>query len=243
MSGSGLHLQWVEVAHSRDEAIEGGTLENAPRPKRPSHAWRADMPRLTRLQKALWALVAVAAVGASGLILWLDYRAPTPVQTGEADIRADFRLTDQAGTERTPEDFRGRWLLILFGFTHCPDICPTGLATMAEVMDGLGGDAAAVQPLFVTVDPLRDTPEVLAEFVPAFHPSILGLTGSPEAVKSATDAFRIFAERLEDAAAPDGYTMEHSAPMYLFDPQGRFVRPFSYGTPADEIVADIESRT
>lgn len=96
------------------------------------------MPRLTRLQTLLWALVAVAALGALGLTLWVDDGPPPLVQAGEADIRADFRLTDQAGAERTPADFRGRWLLVLFGFTHCPDICPTGLATMAEVMDGLG---------------------------------------------------------------------------------------------------------
>jgi protein SCO1/2 len=91
------------------------------------------------------------------------------VATGEPEIRADFRLVDQAGVTRTPEDFVGRWVLVLFGFTHCPDICPTGLATMAAVLESLGRDASAVQPVFITVDPERDTPAVLAEFVPAFH--------------------------------------------------------------------------
>lgn len=241
MSAAGLHLQWVEGADLRDDTIEresrGETLHSARRPP------DIGMPRLTRLQKGLWGVVAVAALAAVALRIWVEVPPAAPVATGEPEVRADFRLVDQTGAPRTAEDFSGHWMLVLFGFTHCPDICPTGLATMAEVMDGLGRDAAAVQPVFITVDPERDTPEVLAEFVPAFHASIVALTGSPEGVRDATAAFRIFAERIDDAAAPGGYTMEHSAPMYLFDPEGRFVRPFSYGTPADEIVADIEART
>lgn len=201
------------------------------------------MPRLTRLRTGLWVLVAIAALGAVALRSWVNEPGAASVTTGAPEIRADFRLIDQNGAPRAPEDFAGRWMLVLFGFTNCPDICPTGLATMAEVMDGLGQAAASVQPIFVTVDPERDTPQALAEFVPAFHPDIVALTGSPEAVTAAIDAFRIFAERIEDASAPDGYTMEHSAPMYLFDAEGQFVRPFSYGTPADEIVADIDART
>lgn len=197
--------------------------------------------RLTFLQKTLWALVGVAALAFVWLLLWSDYRADQAAG-GEPAFRADFELTDHTGAVRTQEDYAGRWMLVFFGFANCPDVCPTTLAEVAAVMDGLGEDAAQVQPLFITIDPERDTPSVLADFVPRFDAGIVGLTGTPDQIDRTADSFHIFYEKVEEAAAPGGYTMGHSSQLFLFGPEGGYVKAWSYGTPAEEIVADLGER-
>jgi protein SCO1/2 len=109
-------------------------------------------------------------------------------------------------------------------------------------MDDLGAQADAVQPLFISVDSERDRPEALAEYVPQFHPSILGLAGTPDQIEAAAASFKIFYERVLEETAPDGYTMGHTSQVFLFDPEGAFVRLYSYGTPAAEITADLRAR-
>ena len=109
-------------------------------------------------------------------------------------------------------------------------------------MDGLGPDAAHVQPFFITIDPERDTPEQLAEFVPAFDANIIGLTGTPDQIKRTSETFRIYYEKIEEAASPDGYTMGHSSQLFLFDPQGGYVGAWAYGTPAEQILSDLKGR-
>ena len=196
---------------------------------------------MTRLQKGLWAAVAVAALGAGALAVTAS-RPPEVATSAESSVVAEFELTGHDGVVRTEEDIRGKWTLVFFGFTNCPDICPTTLAEIAGVMDDLGSQADAVQPLFISVDSDRDRPDALAEYVPQFHPSILGLTGTPEQIKAAAASFKIFYERVPEDAAPDRYTMGHTSQVFLFDPDGGFVRLYGYDTPATEITADLRAR-
>ena len=143
-----------------------------------------------------------------------------------ADFGRQLALTGHDGKPRTLADFRGKAVVLFFGYTHCPDICPTTLADVAAVMKQLGADAARVQVLFVTLDPARDTAAVLAQYVPAFDPGFLGLTGDAAAIERAAKEFRIFYEK-RPGSAPDVYSIDHSAQSYVLDPQGRlrlFVR-------------------
>ena len=143
-----------------------------------------------------------------------------------ADFGRELALTGHDGKPRTLADFRGRLVVLFFGYTHCPDVCPTTLVDMAGVMKALGKDAARVQVLFVTVDPERDTPDVLAKYVPAFDAGFLGLSGDAAATQRAAKEFKIFFEK-RPGASPGAYTMDHSGQSYVFDAQGRlrlFVR-------------------
>lgn len=149
----------------------------------------------------------------------------------------ELALTDHNGQRRTLADFRGKVVTLFFGFTHCPDVCPTTLGEMALVMKELGGDAGRVQVLFVTVDPERDTAAVLKQYVPAFHPSFLGMTGSAEDIARTAKEFKIFYQRQN---LPGGaYTMDHSAGTYLLDGQGRLRLYAQYGTGAPALLHDI----
>ncbi len=143
-----------------------------------------------------------------------------------ADFGKELALTGHDGKPRTLADFRGKIVVVFFGYTHCPDICPTTLADMAAVMKQLGADAARVQVLFVTLDPERDTPDVLANYAPAFDPGFLGLYGDAAATQRAAKEFKIFYEK-RPAGTPGAYTVDHSAQSYVLDAQGRlrlFVR-------------------
>lgn len=196
------------------------------------------MIRLSVLQKILWGTVVLAALGS---VFIYQRQAVRQIEAGEA-FRPEFALEDAEGVLRQSAEFRGRYLLVFFGFTNCPDVCPTTLSEVAQVMDNLGPDAAKVQPLFISVDPERDRRLGLKEFTSAFHTSILGLAGDMLATRAAADSFKIYFEREEDSAAPDGYTMSHSPALYLIGPEGDWIRQFAYGTPANEILADLESR-
>jgi protein SCO1/2 len=157
--------------------------------------------------------------------------------TGTAYGR-DFALTGHDGRPRTLADFRGKVVVLFFGYMHCPDVCPTTLATLAEAMRRLGDDAARVQVLFVTVDPERDTPDLLARYVPAFHPTFLGLSGDADATARVAKDFRVFYEK-RAGSAPQTYTVDHSAGTYIYDPQGRLRVYVSYGQGPDVFVHDI----
>ena len=187
-------------------------------------------------------LAGVAAFVFIWLLLWLDYRADLARTESEPPFFADFELTDHRGMVQTEEDFKGRWMLIFFGFTNCPDVCQTTLSEVAAVMEGLGDEAAMVQPIFITIDPERDTPTALAEYVPMFDAGIIGLTGTPEQIAATSETFPIFFERIEEATAPRGYTMGHTSHLFLFDKQAGFADSWPYGTPAEEILADLKER-
>ena len=153
-------------------------------------------------------------------------------------VGGPFDLIDHSGRTRTEQDFRGRLMLVYFGFTYCPDVCPTDLQAIGLAMDKLGADSANVQPLFVTVDPERDTPAHLAEYVKLFHPRLIGLTGSAEAIRKAADAYKVYYARVDlnrDAA----HTVDHTAFIYLMDRDGNYLGFFPPGTSADRMVENI----
>lgn len=155
-------------------------------------------------------------------------------------IGGAFTLTDQTGRTRTDTDFRGQLMLVYFGFTYCPDICPTDLQEIGLAMKALGEQAADVQPLFVTLDPQRDTSEHLAQYVPLFHPRLLGLTGSIADVTKAADAYRVYFKRVVTGPNPDDYTVDHSAFIYLMDRDGKYLDFFPPGTDSEKIVGMIK---
>jgi protein SCO1/2 len=150
----------------------------------------------------------------------------------------DFRLTDHTGKARSLADFRGKVVVLFFGYTHCPDVCPTTLAELAETMKRLGKDADRVQVLFATIDPERDTRELLAQYVPAFNPSFLGLYGDAEATARTAQEFKILYQK-QPGRTPGSYTMDHSAGSFLFDPQGRLRVYVGYGQGPDVFTHDI----
>ena len=142
------------------------------------------------------------------------------------DYGRDFSLTGHDGKPRTLADFRGKVVVMFFGYTQCPDVCPTTMTELGQVMKDLGGDSARVQVLFVTLDPERDTRELLAQYVPAFDPRFLGLYGDLEATARVARDFKVFYRKVP-GKTPDSYSMDHTAGSYVFDPQGRlrlFVR-------------------
>ena len=141
-------------------------------------------------------------------------------------IGGAFTLIDHNGKTVTDANFRGRYMLVFFGYTFCPDVCPTALQTIAKVMDLLGAKADKVQPVFISVDPERDTPKVLKSFMENFHPRMVGLTGSPEQVAAAAKVYRVYFAKANDE---DEYLMDHSANIYLMGPDGKFVTYFRHG--------------
>jgi protein SCO1/2 len=157
------------------------------------------------------------------------------------DYGNKLSLTDYNGKQRTLADFRGKVVVLFFGYTHCPDVCPTTLAELAQVMKKLGADADRVQVLFVTVDPERDTPAVLAQYVPAFDPRFLGLYGDAAATRRAAKEFKVFYE-IRKGATPGEYTVDHSAGTYVIDTRGRLRLFVGYGRiGADDLTADIRT--
>lgn len=160
--------------------------------------------------------------------------------TGAPGFGNDFRLTDHTGKPRTMADFRGKAVALFFGFTHCPDVCPTTLVEMKQVTEKLGKDGERLQVLFVTVDPQRDTQELLAKYVPSFNPTFLGLYGNADATAKVARDFKII-YRMQPGKTPDSYTVDHSAGTLVFDPKGQLRLFIDYGRlNADQIASDIK---
>lgn len=155
-----------------------------------------------------------------------------------ADFGRDFHLTDQNGKERSLEDFRGKAVVVFFGYTMCPDVCPTTLAELAQVKKLLGSDGERLQVLFITVDPERDTPQLLKAYMANFDPSFLALRCSPEQLVTLARNFKIFYKKV-DGKTPDSYTMDHSAGCYVYDPQGRLRLYVRYGVDPQAIASDL----
>ncbi|WP_112310451.1 SCO family protein [Pseudogemmobacter bohemicus] len=195
---------------------------------------------LRKIRLALWGAVGLAAIASGALYLQSRQQSSAPAVIGS--LQPEFDLPDTNGKQRTSAEFRGKYLLVFFGFTNCPDVCPTTMTEVADVMDALGADAARVQPIFISIDPVRDTELGLGEYVGMFHPSILGLAGSEAQTKAAAESFRIHFSREADPNAPDGYTMSHSPALYLVGPDGEWLRQYGYGTPAAEITQDLQER-
>ncbi|WIY25717.1 SCO family protein [Parasedimentitalea psychrophila] len=198
--------------------------------------------RLKPLRHLTWGALVIVVVASAGHLAWRTLNPSNDparvVVTGEALIKSQFSLIDHTGQRVSELDYRDRWQLVFFGFTYCPDICPTTLSYVANILDLLGGNAEHVAPLFITVDPARDTQEVMAEYVSVFHPQLIGLTGSEAEVASAAQSFRVFFEKRTDETVPDGYLMAHSGYIYLMTPDGKYEAIFLEGRETPETVAE-----
>jgi protein SCO1/2 len=172
--------------------------------------------------------------GAAALIVTSRAQGPQVETTGAALIGGPFTLVDQNGKTVTDRDFRGKYMLIFFGFTHCPDICPAELQVMSAALDALGSKADEFVPIFVTLDPERDTPEAVGAYVKNFGKNFVGLSGAPAAIAEAAKAYRVTYSKFEYKGKDGnyGYSIDHSALVYLMDKSGQYLAHFAYGTPA-----------
>jgi protein SCO1/2 len=171
--------------------------------------------------------------GAAALILTRGAAGPRVASTGTALIGGPFTLIGHDGKPVTDQAFRGKYMLVFFGFTHCPDICPAELQVMSAALDELGPKANEVIPIFITLDPERDTPQVVTDYVRNFGQRFVGLTGLPEQVAAAAKAYRVaYSKFQEEGAKPDDYTIDHVALVYLMGKDGEYLANFAYGTPA-----------
>ncbi len=177
------------------------------------------------------AAAALGALIAGGSLAYVFVGGGTPgtmalresVSTGKALVGGPFNLIDQTGKAVTEKDFKGRYLLVFFGYTFCPDICPSGLQVISAALDQLGQDADKITPVFISIDPARDTPEKMGAYVKSFHPRLIGLTGSPADVAAVIKAYRVYAKKVPDDRNRADYTMDHSSVVYLMGPTGELV--------------------
>jgi protein SCO1 len=192
--------------------------------------------RTARLLLALGAFVAGLMLFPA-VIFIVTGRSPAPVAM-TSTVGGPFKLIDQNSKPITDQDMRGKPFLVFFGFTHCPDVCPTTLFDVSEVFRALGSDAKGVRALFVTVDPERDTPAVLKDYLSSFDPRIVGVTGDDASVAAAEKAYRVYAKKVPLDGG--GYTMDHTALVYLMNKDGHFVAPFNLKRRPDEAAADLK---
>jgi len=197
---------------------------------------------------ARWSLTLLAATGglAVGIIMLMTEPKPDAtgpavigktITTGEAQIGGPFTLVSTRGGTATEQSFRGKHVLIFFGFTSCPDVCPTGLNNISVALEKLGDGADAVQPLFITVDPERDTAAVMTAYLRSFDPRFIGLTGGREQIDRVLKAYRVYAEKQKPEGQSGNYLVSHSGYVYLMDPRGKFVDVIT-GSASGEEIAD-----
>jgi protein SCO1 len=187
-----------------------------------------------------WLLMAGAFVTSMVLVfgvVWLVIGRDRPAATQTAAVGGPFRLIDQDGKPLSDQDLKGRPFLVFFGFTHCPDVCPSTLFEVSEVLRRLGPDADRVRALFITVDPERDTPDKLKDYLSSFDPHLIALTGDPEAIAATAKAYRVYTKKVPLEGGT--YTMDHTTIVYLMDKEGRFVAPFSLKRRPEEAAADL----
>ena len=186
-------------------------------------------------------LVIITAFAASllvGLLVMLWALGGVRGLTAPAAIGGPFQLTDQSGQTVTEKSLQGRPTLIFFGFTHCPDVCPTALFEISELLHAMGNDADRVNAYFVSVDPERDSKEAIKDYLSSFDPHLKGLTGDPEAIAKVLSAYRVYAKKVP---LKDGdYTMDHTALTYLMDRDGKFVAPFNLDRPPEVAAAELK---
>jgi protein SCO1/2 len=200
------------------------------------------MPRFPVVLLPFLLLATVLAAGA----LWRlgDLRAQRGVQTitiDKVELGGPFTLTDQNGQQRSDSEFRGKYMLVFFGYTFCPDVCPTTLAVMAAALDKMGADADRIVPIFISVDPERDKPEVLKAYLSAFGPRFIGLTGTEEEIAAAAKAYRVYVQAHKEDGA--NYTVDHSGVVYLMDKSGAFQANYSLDASPDKLAADLTKAT
>jgi protein SCO1/2 len=184
-------------------------------------------------------VVAFFSIGALvALTMRADFRSGV-MQSGKALIGGPFTLTDQNGRRVTDQDFRGKYMLVFFGYTYCPDVCPAELQVMASALDKLGAKGEEVTPVFITIDPERDTAEQVGNYVRNFHPRMVGLTGTVQEIDAAAKAYRVYHVKAPGASGGE-YLMDHSTLVYLMNPRGEYVTHFAYGISADAMAERIK---
>jgi len=193
-------------------------------------------------------LLLVAAL--AGVALWHQSRqqplAPgTVISSGTALVGGDFTLTDQDGRRRSSTEFRGRYMLVYFGFTSCPDVCPTTLAVMADALDRMGPQGRKIVPVFITIDPERDTPALIKTYMEGFGPQFIGLTGTVAEIEQVKTLYRVYGAKkpLDGAKGLEGgYGMDHSSVMYLMGPDGKIVSYYDELIPAAKLEAELREK-
>ena len=200
------------------------------------------MPRFPVVLLPFLLLATVLAAGA----LWRlgDLRAQRGVQTisiDKVELGGPFSLTDQNGQQRSDSEFRGKYMLVFFGYTFCPDVCPTTLAVMAAALDKMGAGADRIVPIFISIDPDRDKPEVLKAYLSAFGPRFVGLTGTEDEIAATAKAYRVYVQAHKDDGA--NYTVDHSGVVYLMDKSGAFLANYSLDASPDKLAADLTKQT
>jgi protein SCO1/2 len=171
------------------------------------------------------------------VVLLLSDRLAPPKVNASWSVGGPFQLVDQNGRAVTEKDFADKPFLVFFGYTHCPDVCPTTLFDVSEVLRALGPDAPKAAALFITVDPERDTPAAMKDYLSSFDPNLRGLTGDQAAIDAVAKAYRVYSKKVPLEAG--GYNMDHTALVYLMDKQGRFVAPFNLKRRPEESAADL----
>ena len=195
------------------------------------------------------ALLCVLGLLAGAGIAWTQLQSgpaavvqqTAPQSMAGADIGGPFTLVNQDGQTVTDQDFAGRWKLVYFGFTYCPAICPTELQKMAKALNAMGPAGDAIQPIFITTDPDRDTPEAMKKFVELFHPRLIGLTGDRKQIKDVQKNYRVYAKKVQTQDKTE-YTMDHSSFIYLMSPQGELVAIYRGADTAEKITSDLKAR-
>jgi len=199
---------------------------------------------MLRNKQALIPYLLLVAALAGGLLWHESEMVPglgRSVVNGQATVGGPFHLTDQNGKPVSDADFHGRYMLIYFGYSFCPDVCPTTLSIIAQALDKMGADSARIVPIFITVDPARDTPKVLADYMKAFGPRFVGLTGNDAEVKAVEKEYRVYAAKrpLENG----NYGMDHSSVIYLMGPTGKMVSFYDEAISPDDLAKDLKKKT
>lgn len=187
------------------------------------------------------ALGLMAGATAAYMTLKVPDSTPSTSATGRVAIGGPFSLIDTSGQKRTDKDFAGKPMLVFFGFTNCPDVCPSGLQNLTVALDKLGDRASGMSALFITVDPDRDTPQKLAEYMKSFHPRIEALTGSADEVNAAIKTYRVYAVKVPYDQDPTRYNVDHSSFFYLMNASGEYVKHFPHTADPDALASALES--
>jgi protein SCO1 len=188
----------------------------------------------------LAALIGLAAGVATAVMLAvIPAGDPQQASTGRALIGGPFSLLEPDGKNVTDLTFAGKPMLVYFGFTNCPDVCPSGLQVISAALDKLGPKADGITPLFITVDPERDTPQVLGEYVKSFNPRIIGLSGSPQDIAAVTKAYRVYVNKVPNDKEPERYGVDHSSFMYLMNAKGEYVKHFLHTVDVDQLANEL----
>ena len=184
-------------------------------------------------------VLAAAAMLAAFVLFSPAFERPRTIVSGVADVGGPFTLTAHTGERVADTDFRGKFMLVAFGFTYCPDVCPAQLQVMTAALDAMGPEAERIQPLFITIDPERDDVARLAEYMAPFHPRLIGLTGTPEEIAAVADAYHVWYEKVDGQGSD--YLMDHTSITYLMGPDGEFVQHFSFGTSAETLAKALNA--